>query len=87
MFTEATETASKFMRPIHTITRTHGSPEVALGAATLFFLNNEGWALTCKRVVKVIAAEDRVSKTYQQFKSALMMIKGAVDCETQKLAL
>lgn len=84
MFTNSIETASKFTRPIHTITRLYGATEVVPGAATLFFVNDEGWALTCKHVVQLISASDQVNKTYQQFKNELEKIDGSEDFDAKK---
>ena len=53
MFVEAIEKVDAFTRPIHTITRTHGGL-VTPGSATLFFVNDEGVAVTCKHVLNVI---------------------------------
>ena len=46
MFVSAIDTAAHFTRPIHTITRLWGEATVVPGAATLFFVNSDGWALT-----------------------------------------
>jgi len=87
MFTDSIEKASKFTRPIHTITRSYGSKEVVPGAATIFLVNEDGWALTCKHVVQLIAASDQVNKNYTQFKVELEEIKGSEDFETKNLEL
>lgn len=60
MFAQAIETAMKFTRPIHTISRTYGSTLIQAGASSLFFVNNEGWALTCKHVANQIVISDKV---------------------------
>lgn len=68
MFVEAIEKVDAFTRPIHTITRTHGGL-VTPGSATLFFVNDEGVAVTCKHVLNVIAQSDEINKQYAQFKA------------------
>jgi len=60
MFVQAIETAINFTRPIHTISRTYGSTLIQAGASSLFFVNNEGWALTCRHVAKQIAISHKV---------------------------
>ena len=50
MFVSAIDSAARFTRPLHTITRMWGETTVIPRAATLFFVNADGWALTCKHV-------------------------------------
>lgn len=68
MFASAIETVSKFTRPIHFIVRNFGSDSPRAGAATLFFVNADGWALTCAHVAREIAVADAINKKYAQFK-------------------
>jgi hypothetical protein len=56
MFVGAIERVSAFVRPIHSIARTRGSQTITPGAATLFFVNADGWALTCKHVAAHVFA-------------------------------
>lgn len=72
MFSSAIETASRFTRPIHTITRGYGSNEVTPGSGTLFIVNEEGWALTCRHVVEVLLSADRINHHYHLFREELM---------------
>jgi len=67
MFVNAIDKVNKFTRPIHTISREYGSTEVIPGAATLFFVNELGYAITCKHVANVIAQADAVNKHYGEF--------------------
>jgi len=69
MFVEAIETASKFTRPIHTITRMWGTTEVIPGAATLFFVNGDGWALTCKHVANLLRFANQLNQKFTNFKT------------------
>jgi len=71
MFVEAIEKVSKFTRPIHTITRVYGSDEVQPGAATLFFVNELGHAVTCKHVATLIVQAKSINKKYQEFKAEI----------------
>ena len=68
MFVDAIVTASKFTRPIYTIKRFFGTTQVFPSAATLFFINSDGWALTCRHVAKQFIFSDQVAKLYHDFK-------------------
>ena len=70
MFIKAIDKATEFTRPIHSIMRGYGSSLVTPGAATLFFVNKDGWALTCKHVVNQLAAADTISAQYKTFRIA-----------------
>ncbi len=61
MFVSAIDTAARFTRPIHTIMRLSGETTVVPGAATLFFVNADGWALTCKHVASELVAAEQLS--------------------------
>ena len=52
MFVDAIEKAAAFTRAIHMISRNYGSDGIQPHAATLFFVNAEGWALTCAHVAR-----------------------------------
>lgn len=68
MFVEAIKKVSEFTRPIHTIKREYGSDSVIPGAATMFFVNELGVAITCKHVAKIIVQANAVNSQYSQFK-------------------
>ena len=69
MFVKAIETAAAFTRPIHTIIRTFGSKTPVPGAATLFFVNSDGWALTCAHVARQVGVADQVMLNYQAYRA------------------
>jgi hypothetical protein len=69
MFIEAIERAAEFTRPIHTIVRYHGSTEVHPGAATLFLVNADGWALTCKHVAEQFRGAEQIGARNQAYKA------------------
>ena len=69
MFTNAIEAAAGFTRAIHTISRVWGSTAVIPGAATLFFVNADGWALTCKHVAGQLPAGDQLLQKLNAFKA------------------
>lgn len=68
MFVEAIKKVSEFTRPIHTITKEYGSEFVLPGAATIFFINEFGVAITCKHVAEIIAQTGLVNDQYSLFK-------------------
>lgn len=82
MFVNAIETAGKFTRPLHTISRNFGSSHAVPGAATLFFVNAEGWALTCKHVAQMVLAGEGIKAQYDAYRServAVMARNGPTD--------
>jgi len=68
MFESAIEKVSQFTRPIHTISRTYGGL-VLPGTSTLFFVNNQGVAITCKHVANLIPAAENVNAQFLKFKA------------------
>ena len=67
MFVNAVEQASKYTRPIFTIARRYGRAEVIPGSATIFFVNEEGWAVTTKQVARMIVDAGNIEKKYAEF--------------------
>jgi len=69
MFENAIEKAAKFTRPIHTISRTYSGKSIIPGAATIFLINDNGYALTCKHVIELLIQSEKVVKNYNSFKA------------------
>lgn len=69
MFVTAIERAGGFTRAIHTISRVWGSNEIIPGSGTLFFVNNEGWALTCAHVAQLFVEGNTIADRFQAFKA------------------
>jgi hypothetical protein len=69
MFVNSIQKVAGFTRAIHSISRNFGSTKVERGAATLFFVNQEGWALTCKHVAQWLTQADAINKNYAQYHS------------------
>lgn len=67
MFQQSIEHVSQFTRPIHTITRTYGGRKIIPGAATLFFVNEDGYAVTCKHVVEMLLGSETLAKKHAAF--------------------
>ncbi len=68
MFVAAIEKAAGFTRAIHTIVRTWGSDRIVPGSATLFFVNADGWALTCAHVAKQFSDGQAVADKFTAFR-------------------
>ena len=67
MFVNAIEEVAQFTRPIHTITRNYHETIVSPGAASLFFVNDDGCAITCKHVVDLIGNRQAINEKYKKF--------------------
>lgn len=76
MFIKAIEIATQFTRPIHTIQRFYGSSAVYPGASTLFFINSDGWALTCKHVASMLKASEILSERKINFEKDFSAMRG-----------
>jgi hypothetical protein len=68
MFIDAIEAVSCFTRPIHTIMRSYGGQQLLPGAATLFFVNENGFAVTCKHVAEMLIQADQINQHFMKFK-------------------
>ena len=68
MFVDAIEKVSGFTRPIMFITRYYGSDNVVPGLGTMFFVNDQGYAVTCKHMAALILNADKVNSKYAEFK-------------------
>ncbi len=79
MFADAISQVSIFTRPIHSISRYYGSTEAIPGAATLFFVNEEGWALTCGHVARQLIAAGQLAEKYKQFRNELKSSTGEMN--------
>ncbi|HKT31342.1 MAG TPA: serine protease [Gammaproteobacteria bacterium] len=76
MFIDAIEKAASYTRAIHSIARYQRSTLIIPSAATLFFVNAEGWALTCKHVAQQVLASDGLLSRYTEFKSKCLAVRG-----------
>ena len=77
MFVDAIEKVSGFTRPVMFITRKYGSELIEPGLGTLFFVNDEGVAVTCKHVAEMILGADRVNAKYSEFKKERAVLNGS----------
>lgn len=75
MFVKAIEEMNRFTRPIHTIMRGYGSNKVWPGASTLFFVNNEGVAVTCRHVAEHLLQSEQFNQQYLLFSQSRFRLK------------
>lgn len=68
MFADAIESIGNFTRPMKLISRNYQNPNIVPGTGTLFFVNDEGYAITCKHVAELILEADKINSHYQAFK-------------------
>ncbi len=74
MFVNAIESVREAIRPMHIIRRRFGDNAILPDIATLFFVNENGYAVTSKRVssiLKASATAEQFYRTYLQRKSEL----------------
>ncbi len=69
MFADAIELTGGFTRPVKFISRKYKESTVLPGLATMFFVNDDGWAITCRHVADQIIFADQISKKYNAFKT------------------
>ena len=70
MFVDAIERVDSFTRPLHSIVRLYGHDGIIPGTATLFFVNEEACAITCKHVADLVAQADAIFQNYREFQGA-----------------
>lgn len=68
MFVDAIEKIDQFTRPIYLITRTFGG-QITAGTGTMFFVNENGVAVTCKHIAQLIIQAEQINQTYLQYKA------------------
>ncbi len=74
MFAHAVESVREAIRPLHVIRRRFGDNAILPDIATLFFVNENGYAITSKRVSSILTASnnaDQLYRVYLQRKSEL----------------
>jgi len=75
MFVEAIKELSKFTRPIQTISRSFGFKEITPGLSTLFFVNENGVAITCKHVAQLIVTAEQANQQFANYKKEVAKLK------------
>lgn len=84
MYIKAIELADRFTRPVHIISRSYGGT-VSPGSSTLFFVNGEGMAITCKHVLHLIKNAGTMNDRYNLFKKEREQLVNGTDFR-EKLA-
>lgn len=69
MFISAIERVSKFTRPVNSIIRTYGGKQLIPGSSTLFFVNESGYAITCRHVVELLGNAEHMNAQFSQFRA------------------
>lgn len=75
MFVNAIRIVEGFTRPIRMISRNYGSGVVTPGAGTMFFVNEEGYAVTCAHVAREIVHADEMNRKYRTFRAETASLK------------
>ena len=71
MFESAIDKIAYFTRAIHSITRIFPSNDIQKGASTVFFINSEGFALTCRHVIELLINTDTINNKYNDYKNEI----------------
>ncbi len=75
MFVDAIERIDPFTRPLHSIVRLYGHDAIVPGSATLFFVNEDGCALTCRHVAELLGPNaDAIHQNYRAFQGARQQV-------------
>lgn len=69
MFISAIERVAKFTRPVNSIIRTYGGKQLIPGSSTIFFVNEKGFAITCKHVVELLGSAENMNRNFGSFKN------------------
>jgi Trypsin-like peptidase domain len=84
MFVNAIEEIQKYTRPVHTIVRHYHNNFIQPGAATLFFVNELGVAITCKHILDQLLAEHSINAHYKNFKAEKKLLGTKLDGKYKK---
>ena len=84
MFVNAIEEIQHFTRPIHTIVKYYHNNFIQPGAATLFFVNELGVAITCKHVLGQLVSEHDFNSKYSSFKDEKKLLGTKIDGKYKK---
>ena len=75
MFVKAIESVSGAVRPMHIIRQRFGDYSVLPDIASLFFVNENGYAVTSKRIATILKASSAVEQQYQAYLNQKSQLK------------
>ncbi len=78
MFVDAIAQVEMFTRPLRSIMRLHGHNKIVPGSATLFFVNDQGCAVTCKHVAELVVNANTMQQQYRNFQVELRALANDV---------
>lgn len=87
MFVEAIEKVDQFTRPIHFIFRYYKGSDIVRGTSTMFFVNQDGFAITCRHVARQILYASSIYENYIKFSGELRRFERDPGFDTQRLQL
>ncbi len=67
MFSNAVKKVAEYTRSIHTIQRMYKSDKIVPSTSTIFFVNEEGCAVTTKSTLERLLAGEQIFKNYRMF--------------------
>ena len=66
-YSHAIQQANHFVRPIRFISRNFGTEEIIPGAGTMFFVNQQGVAVTCKHITELLKQAEPIQQRYVHY--------------------
>lgn len=87
MFVEAIEKVDQFTWPIHFVLRYYNGSDIIPGTATLFFVNEDGFAITCRHVAHQILNANRIYEHFLRFQAELRPFERDPGFHTQRQKL
>ena len=84
MFVDAIEKIDQFTRPVHFIIRYYAGSDIVPGTATLFFVNEDGFVVTCRHVARQILYANSIYENYLKFKGELRKFEKDPGLATQR---
>jgi hypothetical protein len=82
-FTNSIKTVKEYTRSIRTVTKSFGQNEPIPGSGTMFFVNDDGVAITCKHISNVLKHVQSVNQKWDDF----LKDKGTIKRKSQEKGL
>lgn len=84
MFVKAIEEIQKFTRPMHMIVRYYGNDYATPATGTLFFVNDQGVAITCRHIAENIIHAERINQQYSTIRTEKNVFGTKIDGKYKK---